>query len=269
MLSLFSPAKINLFFHVLDRRNDGYHEVASVMQALDFGDTIELSTSSEDTFTCSVKGLPLDGNNLIMMAVERFRNETAITTPLRIHLTKRIPWQAGLGGGSSNAATTLWGLNVLFDTNIPEATLRLWSADIGSDVPFFFSSGTAYCSGRGEIITPHEALPRQELWLVKPDEGLSTPAVFKALKINPKTAPELSVAADYIKYGNDLEAPACEIIPRLKEIKSTLLTSGYSHVMMTGSGTAFVCYGTTPPPSIPNTRAYKTSFLSRDGSAWF
>lgn len=132
---LQSPAKINTILKVLGKRQDGYHEIFSIMQAVSFFDTITIKLAAKDTFTCSDATLRMDGANLVVKAVELFRKTTNIDQPLSIHLEKRIPQGAGLGGGSSNAATTLFGLDELFKTQLDLLSL---GACLGSDVPFFF-----------------------------------------------------------------------------------------------------------------------------------
>lgn len=152
MLTLISPAKVNLFLRVLGKRPDGYHELASLFQAIDLADTLHFTLSKHDHLTCTDPAIPLDNTNLIWKTVHLFRRKTNHQFPIHIHLEKNIPIQAGLGGGSSNAATTLWALNELLNTHIPSETLTAWAGEIGSDVPFFLSTGTAYCTGRGEIV---------------------------------------------------------------------------------------------------------------------
>lgn len=152
MLTLNSPAKINLFLRILNRRRDGYHNLASLFQTVDLLDQIHLSLDERDSLSCSDPTLPVDHTNLVTKAVELFRAKTGMAFNVRAHIDKKIPAQAGLGGGSSNAATTLWGLNTLLKNPATPQQLQVWSAEIGSDVPFFFSLGTAYCTGRGEQV---------------------------------------------------------------------------------------------------------------------
>ena len=154
MLTLFSPAKINLYLHVIKKRTDGYHDISSLFQAIDLGDTLhfEWSNHEPDKLTCTDPNLTTDSSNLIMKAVLLFRQKTDWHHPVSIHLEKRIPIQSGLGGGSSNAATTLWALNEKAGRPASIEQLQTWSAEIGSDIPFFFSEGTAHCLGRGEEV---------------------------------------------------------------------------------------------------------------------
>ena len=242
-LRLFSPAKINLFLRVLGKRTDGYHELASLFQAIDLGDTLTLTLSQEDKLTCSNPTLPCDSSNLIAKALDLFRRKTGLRFRVAIHLEKKIPTHAGLGGGSSNAATTLWALNALHNFPYTEQELQIWSAAIGSDIPFFFSHGTAYCTGRGEKVRDLPVPPLPPFSIIKPSEGLPTPAIFKILQLHECSSedPEKILADFYVgkpRYINDLEIPAFRLCPSLSEIKQT-----HSLAFMTGSGTAMVHQG--------------------------
>lgn len=141
MLRLFSPAKINLFLRIVSKRPDGYHNLSSVFQTISLGDTLTFDFQEqgkqEDVLTCTDPHLPVNSSNLALKAAELFRRKTGIHHFYKIHLEKIIPIEAGLGGGSSNAATTLWACCQLADIQIPLATLKEWGAEIGSDVPFF------------------------------------------------------------------------------------------------------------------------------------
>ena len=184
MLRCFSPAKINLFLRILRRRCDGYHELASLFQAIDLGDWLTFTLAEADQFTCSDATLSCDSSNLVSKAVALFRLKSGLQFNIKIHLEKKIPVQAGLGGGSSNAATTLWALNALHNHPFTLQELQSWSSEIGSDIPFFFSQGTAYCTGRGEVVRNLPPLTMQQpLSLYKPPEGISTPALYQALQL--------------------------------------------------------------------------------------
>lgn len=241
MLVLDAPAKVNLFLRILGRRTDGYHELASLFQTIDLKDTLTLSLSKEDSLTCTDLTI---GSNLVTKAVDLFRRKTGLTHPLSIHLEKRIPLQAGLGGGSSDAAAALKGVNALLGSPVSTQELQLWSAELGSDVPFFFSSGTAYCTGRGEEV--HDLFPytfNQKLEIYKPTERLSTPAVYQALKLEECSNEDPEKLLEGFMSGkpvflNDLEKPAFRLLPILSEIKKRLKGT------MSGSGTAFYFFST-------------------------
>lgn len=230
-----SPAKINLSFKVLAKRPDGYHEIASLFQAIDLCDRLFFSFSDSDKLTCSDPEIPLGSSNLVSKALSFFPSRP----PVSIHIEKNIPIQAGLGGGSSNAATTLWALNELLGKPYTQDQLISFGAQIGSDVPFFFSSGTAYCTGRGEIL--HPALPQfLKGYIAKPFYGLSTPLVYQEVNLSQLPSQEG-------KYFNDLEIPAFRLEPRLRSLQ-TKLQKNFGVVTMTGSGTAFFCLGGDPKP---------------------
>lgn len=274
MLTLISPAKINLFLQIVRRRLDGYHDLASLFQAITLHDTIHFALSDHDELSCDKPGIPTDSSNLILKAANLFRRKTGLKFGLKIHLEKRIPHEAGLGGGSSNAATTLWALNQLHAQHATLDELIDWSGEIGSDITFFLSQGTAFCTGRGEIIQNLDSLPDQKLWIAKPAEGLSTPAVFKALNV--KLLPQRNARAvleDFYKgkpiYFNDLEKTAFQLKPILELIKMQLLEAGFENVLMTGSGTAFFCIGACVQPHIRGVELYPASFIQRPLNQWY
>mmetsp|Transcript_1243 Transcript_1243/g.3841 ORF Transcript_1243/g.3841 Transcript_1243/m.3841 type:complete len:347 (+) Transcript_1243:87-1127(+) len=254
-LVLASPAKINLFLRILRRREDGYHDLASVFQAISLRDTLFISRlgadAERDEFECDAPGVPSDENNLVLRALNVFRLRTGETQKFRVRLEKKIPVQAGLGGGSSNAATALYGANALCNKPASSTELADFGAEIGSDISFFFSNGTAYCTGRGEIFESMKRLPPTSLYIIKPKEGLSTGAVFRALDLNKTSdkAPEelrkqIESRMIYnLDFVNDLERPSFELSKRLADIKTACREAGFKAVLMSGSGTAFFCLG--------------------------
>lgn len=271
---LRSPAKINLFLRILRKRSDGYHELASLFQAIDLCDTLQFELASQDLLTCTDPTLPTDGSNLVLKALELFRRKTGRRFGLHVHLEKKIPHQAGLGGGSSNAATTLWALNQLLGTPVGTQTLIQWAGEIGSDVAFFLSNGTAYCTGRGEKIESMPPLPQQQLWIVKPPEGTSTPLVYGKLDATqlPQRDPEHILHQFYVgapDYFNDLEAAACSVTPVLAPVKQGLLAQGYSTVMLCGSGSSFFCMGAKAIPCAENCCCFEAHYLNRSLESWY
>ena len=246
-LSALSPAKINLFFRILHKREDGFHEVVSLYQAINLFDRIDMQRASVDRFTCNEGSLETQ-DNLILRAVQMFREKTKWQEPLHIHLDKHIPIEAGLGGGSSNAATALLMLCKLANIQLSLQELVLLGRELGSDVPFFFTKGTALGRGRGNELEEMEALPLPSLWIVKPQFGLSTKAVYAAFKLDALSYRDVSHdLASYkqgnVVYYNDLEQAAFTIAPELHRIYVALQTSGFRHVVLSGSGTAFFCIG--------------------------
>jgi len=267
-LSLLSPAKVNLFFHILHPREDGFHEIASLYQAIDLFDGLQVELASQDTFTCSDPLLPMNESNLVVKALQLFRTKTGNRQPVRIHLEKKIPMQAGLGGGSSNAATALWAFSKLLLTEdnrvVEEGELRNWAAMLGSDVPFFLSSGLAYCTGRGEVLQAVAPLTRPEFssfWIAKPrEDGLPTPVVYQTYRRERGADcirlgnPQDTLASFYTGqplFYNDLEIAAFALLPSLKTIRDQLKNMvGFSTVLMSGSGTAFFCLGPVQAPEL-------------------
>ncbi|PCI94785.1 4-(cytidine 5'-diphospho)-2-C-methyl-D-erythritol kinase [Candidatus Aerophobetes bacterium] len=277
-LKLFSPAKVNLFFRVLKKRSDGYHEIASLMQAIDFGDTLSFSLSNKDAFTCSDPSLPMDRSNLIVKAINLFKRQTGKKFSLKLHLDKKIPMGAGLGGGSSNAATTLHALDRLLKTNLTTDALIKMGEMLGADVPFFFSKGTAYCTGIGEILEDIVCKPMNFI-LAKPKAlSLSTPLVYKNCKIDAvsKTSPSFfrkRYTEDFFNFiqvlVNDLEYPAFKLEKTLFRFKKELEELGFNKVIMTGSGTAFMCFGKMQIPSLSDVLFYKVSSISKCSASWY
>jgi len=274
MLQLFSPAKINLFLRIINKRPDGYHNLSSLFQTIDFCDilTFDLNNEQKDILTCSDKTLATDETNLVLKATKLFREKSGIPIYLKIHLQKNIPLQAGLGGGSGNAATTLWGLNALTNSTIATSELMSWGAEIGSDVAFFLSHGTAYCTGRGEKIQEVSCLPKTIVTIVKPDVNLPTPAVYKELNVKYEeqvTNDFENILAGKIDYFNDLEPPAFKISPELFDLKQKLLSSGFHTVVLSGSGSSFFCLGDGDLDSRKNLMIFKTCFIQRNSHQWF
>ncbi|KAG8078213.1 hypothetical protein GUJ93_ZPchr0007g4153 [Zizania palustris] len=187
-LNLFSPCKINVFLRITGKRPDGFHDLASLFHVISLGDTIKFSLSpikTKDRLSTNVSGVPVDESNLIIKALNLYRKKTGTDNFFWIHLDKKVPTGAGLGGGSSNAATALWAANQFSGCIASEKDLQEWSGEIGSDIPFFFSQGAAYCTGRGEIVEDiQNPLPANlPMVLIKPPEACSTAEVYKRLRL--------------------------------------------------------------------------------------
>lgn len=263
-LGIFSPSKINLFLRVMRKREDGYHDLASLFHVIDLGDqmsfTLLPASATADSLTCSDPTIPTDASNLVIKALELLRRKTGIRKYFAVALNKRVPHGAGLGGGSGNAATTLFAANQLLGSPASNAQLLEWSGEIGSDISVFFSRGPAYCTGRGEVV--EEVAPPVPLstpmLLVKPPAGLPTPLIFKTLALPVGQGPKGSTANPRALLAglaaqrtvsqalavNDLEPPAFTIMPDLLELKKQLQASSlYTSVFMTGSGSTLVCFG--------------------------
>ncbi len=215
-----APAKLNLFLEVLGRRPDGFHELASLMVPLDWHDELVFTAAPDVTLTCDDPRLDLGPDNLVLRAARLLRETTGCRLGAEIHLNKRLPWAAGLGGGSSNAATTLLALNDLWDLQLGLADLHRLAAKLGSDVNFFLLGGPAWCPGRGEIVDPCAFPLCLDVVLILPCFGLSTPAVFSRLQ--PPVQP-LDVADVRCRLEQaDLDSLGSLILNRLSEAAQAL-----------------------------------------------
>lgn len=266
VLRLFSPAKLNLSLSLLGKRPDGYHELSSVFQTISLGDFLTFQVHSCDEFTCSDPTLSTGNSNLVSRALDLFRRRTGADFHFKIHLDKRIPLQAGLGGGSGNAATTLWACNHYAGYPISDEELMQWGSELGSDISFFFSEGTAHCTGRGEHVRLLPSMPPRQLWVIKPPIGLSTADVFA------RATPESfsSKHANHpFEYYNDLEQAAFQLKPELQELKNSLLRNGFETVLMTGTGSSFFCFGQGELPQNSNLKIFKAYFINRSSDKWY
>src|SRR6184192_1765438 len=171
-------AKVNLFLRVLRRREDGFHEIETFMAPIALCDSLELESANEFEFHCNERGLVGD-DNLVVRAARLFFSETNRAPKVRLTLRKEIPHGAGLGGGSSDAAATLRGLNRFFDAGLREEKLSALASKLGSDVPFFLKGTAAMCRGRGEIVTPAALASPLRLLLLKPEFGVPSSWAYK------------------------------------------------------------------------------------------
>ncbi len=254
-----SPCKVNLLLNILGKRPDGFHELETLMNPVALYDT--LSFKHEGTglgLTCSEPALPVDSTNLVYRAAAQFCQAAGIKDGIRIHLEKRIPMAAGLGGGSGNAAITLLGLNELFDGPLPPGELHRIAASLGSDIPFFLQHGPALATGRGEFIEPlgtFAALRGTAFLLIHPGFGVATAWAYKhladfpeALNGRPGRARRLSEllaqgGPDALRgaapeFYNSLEAPVLKKHPLLALFQEFLRENGALVAMMSGSGSA-------------------------------
>jgi 4-diphosphocytidyl-2-C-methyl-D-erythritol kinase len=262
-LTVSSFAKINLTLDVFSKRADGYHSIASVMQAISLHDTLRLTRRDEAgvVFTCDAlpeDAVPTDATNLVVRAAQAALEaaETSVSGGMEIRLEKRIPAQAGLGGGSSNAAATLLGCNALLELNLSSKKLHELASSLGSDVPFFLTGGTAVARGRGENLTPLPDIPTLWLVVVKPEESVSTGWAYKELDALPERAShrgtkrmeEALRAEDHDRLlafqSNDFEAVVFPHFPRLAFLHDELRMAGAVTAHLCGSGSAL--YGVAP-----------------------
>lgn len=249
-----SHCKINLILNILGKRQDGFHELETVMLPIPLHDTLTFERIGRGVIlTCSDDRLPVDANNLVHRAASAFLTNAKMFDGVKIHLEKRIPMAAGLGGGSGNAAITLLGMNELFGGRLPENRLYEVAAALGSDVPFFLQKGPALAVGRGEkvqALPPFPTLKGRGLFLIHPGFGVSTPWAYQNLARFPEDlngragrAQELVDAlngtdtkAAVTQFYNSLEAPVLEKHPILKLYQEFLEANGALRAMMSGSG---------------------------------
>jgi 4-diphosphocytidyl-2-C-methyl-D-erythritol kinase len=223
-------AKINWTLRVTRRRDDGFHDLETLFQTISLHDTLTFERSDHLTLTCDDPTIPVDDSNLVLRAA-RAANATAA-----IHLQKRIPHGGGLGGGSSDAAATLCALGV------PCADLAL---SLGSDVPFFLAGGTAYATGRGEVLTPLRNRAGIALLLLFPEERVMTAEAFRMLRrysppVGLDRLREFDPLRDSDILINDFEEPVFDRLPKLRELKQRLYEAGAKWANMTGSGSTIV-----------------------------
>ncbi|OGL21135.1 MAG: 4-(cytidine 5'-diphospho)-2-C-methyl-D-erythritol kinase [Candidatus Rokubacteria bacterium RIFCSPLOWO2_12_FULL_71_19] len=240
-------AKVNLALEVLGKRDDGYHEIATVMQGVDLSDRLTLETADALSLHVSDPALPAGDDNLIVRAAAMLREAAGAPLGARIALEKRIPVAAGLGGGSSDAAATLWGLNRLWGLRWSRARLAALAVRLGMDVPFFLGTGRALATGRGERLKPLPGAGGYALVLVNPNFPLSTrevygrvPAGWTAEARGTRRMVEAlrtrSARAVAGALTNNLEAIVEPMVPAIRQMKSALLAAGALGAVMSGSG---------------------------------
>lgn len=249
-----SFCKVNLLLNILGKRPDGFHELETIMHPVRYCDRLTFSRQGQGIqLTCSDTSLPADSTNLVHRAAAAFLQAAHLKDGVRIHLEKRIPQAAGLGGGSGNAATTLLGLNELFQHPLTPEHLHMLAASLGSDIPFFLQTKPALATGRGEKIRafdPFPALRDAAFLLIHPGFGISTAWAYQnlarfpeALNGRPGRAEKLikllqsqDLAVASAEFYNSLEAPALEKYPVLALFQEFLRANGAVGTLMSGSG---------------------------------
>jgi 4-diphosphocytidyl-2-C-methyl-D-erythritol kinase len=241
-MQVMAPAKINLSLRVLGRRSDGFHEIETLMAPISLCDEIEIeqrSCKQQIAFRCDDPSVPKGEDNVVVRAANVFFEETKITGGISMVLKKRIPHGAGLGGGSSDAASTLLALNELFVTNLPREALAKMAEMIGSDVPFFIFRSAAVCKGRGELVNPTRLHEQLSLLLLKPEFGVPTPWAYSHWR-DSREIPGVSYRAQQFtrqSFVNDLERPVFEKFVFLAQLKMWLLKQPEAGAaLMSGSG---------------------------------
>ena len=237
----YANAKINLFLDITGRREDGYHDIVSVMQSVSLCDTVTVTSRKSDkiniTLICDDPSIPTDENNLIYKATLKYLTYFDICAEVKIILNKLIPIGAGLGGGSSDGAATLRALNRIFGF-ATEAELMKIAAELGSDVPFCLIGGKALCTGRGEKLETISDYPLFNLVIAIGKERISTPAAFRALDARYNNFADRAYSAVHcIGQPYNLFESITDI-PEILKIKEIMTKSGAEYVLMSGSGPA-------------------------------
>lgn len=249
-ITLQAPAKINLFLKVLGKRPDGYHDIYSLVQAISLYDTLTFAkTDGGIEILSNLPELANSPDNLVWRAIELLQKEVGFAKGVKVDLVKRIPIGAGLGGGSSDAAATLKGLNRLFALGLTNKELQSLSARLGSDIPFFFSHGFAIISGRGEIVEDIDLDHGYQILLVAPDFAIQTAWAYAELRFpltksvgRPTFNWEVS-RNDFCELlrgsGNDFQELVINNHPLIFDCMKVLKEYGASYIALSGSGAAF------------------------------
>lgn len=270
-IRLKAPAKVNFRLDVLRRRPDGYHDLRMVMQRIDLCDELEISVHDTPGIRvhCSGADLPTDEGNIVWRAADAILKRSGSRAGVSIRINKHIPVAAGLGGGSSDAATTLMGLNSLLDLKLADDELMQLGLALGADVPFFIFKKPAIAEGVGEKLTPLEGMPIVWLLLVNPGIHVPTSWAYKNLgltteKVAAKIPFLYETSADICQImSNDLETVTLKHHPLIGEIKAQLTAAGAEGVLMSGSGSTVFAVFADQSAAV---RA-KANFVS--AAAWF
>jgi 4-diphosphocytidyl-2-C-methyl-D-erythritol kinase len=242
-LNLFAPAKINLHLHVLGRRPDGYHELATLMQPLSLGDELIIDDQADEIiFTCNEPAL--QRGNLVEKAARLWFEAAGLKPRVALHLNKMVPVAAGLGGGSSDAAAALIGLNAINGALLPPERLVELASSLGADVPFFLANVTGWCTGIGEKVEPWPDFPLLDYVLVNPGFPVSTAQIYAEWDLAwtnqsvvntiyrpPKAANDLDGL-----LRNDLELVTQKAFPQVEDLRKALREEGAMGALMSGSG---------------------------------
>jgi 4-diphosphocytidyl-2-C-methyl-D-erythritol kinase len=247
-MDLRSPAKINLYLEVTGKRPDGYHNLIMLMCFIGLFDSLHLAFGQNRiSVACSYPHVPQDETNLAFRAARLFLDSSGIQEGVHMDIKKSIPIGAGLGGGSSNAAAVLLGLNKHYGSPYSIDALCQMGKHLGADVPFFIFGGPAVATGIGDVLTPFNNLKSYPILLIYPSVNISTAEVYKKLNLtltkNKKINTNTIFKSDWGRHApkllrNDLETVASALCPDIQTAKQTLLGAGASGALMTGSGSS-------------------------------
>ena len=239
-MEVLAPAKINLSLQILKRREDGFHEIETSIAPISLTDKIDMEKQKSGIdFRCDDSSVPSGDENLVVRAAKAFFEATKLEGGVSIRLQKKIPHGAGLGGGSSDAASTLLALNKLFETRLPREALATLAESIGSDVPFFLFESAAICKGRGELVVPQKLKDQLSILLLKPGFAVQTAWAYSRWN-DSRELPNASYGPQEFgaqTFVNDLERPVFEKFVFLAQMKMWLLKQPeVGAALMSGSG---------------------------------
>jgi 4-diphosphocytidyl-2-C-methyl-D-erythritol kinase len=244
MINKLSPAKVNLHLTVHGKREDGYHDIATLMQKISLYDEMTFSLTAEGiTVKCPGSPLPEDEGNIVYRAVKAYFSYVSYNRGIEIILKKNIPLAAGLGGGSSNAATTLLALNEMLGNSLSKDELITLGKELGADVPFFIFGKTAWAFGIGELLKEAEGIPLLWFVLINPGFAVSTKTVYDNLNLGLTkgainySIPRFQIGSNFTEgLKNDLEKVTLKLYPLLNQLKKHLISCGALGALMSGSG---------------------------------
>jgi len=242
-----APAKVNLTLKVTGKRDDGFHNLESVMAPIDLADSLVFEKADDYSLVCDSPGVPVDETNLVTKAIRIFQQRSGTPCAWKVTLVKNVPHGAGLGGGSSDAATTLLALNELENAGISRDGLAEMAATIGSDIPFFIYQQPCLIEGRGDVVRPMKNLTASgvKMLLLKPSFGVSTPDAYRRWA-GAVGLPGIDYKPQKTSWGeivNDLEKPVFQKHRFLAEMKVWLLAQPeVSVAMMSGSGSTMIVF---------------------------
>ena len=249
ILTTKAYAKLNLSLEVLGKREDGFHEIRSILQTIDLWDMVSFEISDSIKIACDVPELN-NQTNIAYKAVSRLKQLSQSEFGIDINIKKGIPIAGGLGGGSSDAAVSLRAANKLWELGLTQKQLALVAGDLGSDVPFFLHGGTCFASGKGEQVTPLPGISEQYIFLVNPEHKLSNKTPFLYENINPthfssgnavtETALKISENGTLQEHTmvNPFESLAFHVFPGLVEYKNAMKQAGITRIHLSGTGPA-------------------------------
>lgn len=244
----YAPAKINLSLEIIKKRNDGYHELCTIFQAISLYDILDIEKHDEIILTVNNPNIPTDERNLVVKASKLFFEYTKINGGCKIDLKKHIPDGAGLGGGSSDAAETIIALNEIYNAGLSEDELKKLAVKLGADVPFFITKGTCLAEGIGEKLTKIDNNSDPDVLIIKPDFSISTKWAYENFDFSLKQNHSIDDVVSSLKEGdknlfckslfNDLEVVSSVKYKEIENLKSMLKNHGADASLMSGSGSS-------------------------------